>query len=456
MDRGPLPYDPRSRDSIVAYAQRLVGKTLREALDGMPQVIDFSSHKGGFGTALERGYFGYEPNSRPEPDFAEAQLELKSTPLKRAARNGRLVSKERLVLGMIDYMAVVSEEWSSSGFLKKNSHLLLVFYLHEKDKDPRDFVIKLVRMWEFPPEDLEIIRQDWEKIVRKIRAGLAHELSDGDTLYLGAATKSSDSSKRRRQPFSDEPAKPRSFALKQSYVNSIVQASLYAKPLPTAAKAAMHPVVTGELLRGIAFEDAVAAKFEPYIGMTADEIAGRLGVTAKKKAKNYYAVITKRILGAGEKDEIAEFQKADIIVKTMRILPSGRPKEDLPFKAFDYRDLVEQGWETSDLREQLGKRFFFVIYHLEKDAAPRLAGTRFWTMPLSDIDHFARECFSETQMRIREDRADYLPKKSENPVCHVRPHGRDSHDLVPTPTGGMACRRSFWLNASYIRQQLGL
>jgi hypothetical protein len=47
-------------------------------------------------------------------------------------------------------------------FIKKNAHLLLVFYLHESGVDPRDFAIKIVRIWDFPPEDLEIIRQDWE------------------------------------------------------------------------------------------------------------------------------------------------------------------------------------------------------------------------------------------------------------------------------------------------------
>ncbi len=92
-------------------------------------------------------------------------------------------------------MDIISEEWESSSFIKKNTHLLLVFYLHEADKDPRDYVVKIVRMWDFPAEDLEIIHQDWETIVEKVRAGLAHELSEGDTLYLGACTKSSDSSR---------------------------------------------------------------------------------------------------------------------------------------------------------------------------------------------------------------------------------------------------------------------
>lgn len=436
-------YDSSDPTSILAYAERLVGHSLREALDDLPPAIDFNSNKGGFGTVLERHYFGYEPNSRPEADFAEAGVELKATPLKRSG--SRLVSKERLVLGMIDYMAVVSEQWESSSFLKKNAHLLLVFYLHEQGKDPRDFIIKVVRLWEFPPEDLEIIRRDWQTIVDKVRAGHAHELSEGDTLYLGACTKSSNSSRRRPQPFSTEPAKPRAFALKQSYMNAVAQGSLR-----------MKTIAASEVARGQSLEEVVASRFAPYIGMTADLIAERVGLKIERRAKNFYAVLTNRILGAGDKDKIAEFEKADIKVKTMRLLPSGRPKEDLPFRAFDYCDLVRQDWETSDLREVLGKRFFFVIYQLDRDDVPTLVGTRFWTMPVSDIEGPCRRCFDETRLRIKEDRADYLPKKSENPVCHVRPHGRDSHDVIPTPSGRLACRKSFWINGSYIKNQLDL
>jgi DNA mismatch repair protein MutH len=435
-------YDRTSPESLLTYAEGLVGHSLREALDDLPPAIDFSSNKGGFGTVLERHYFGYEPNSRPEPDFAEAGVELKATPLKMSG--SRMVSKERLVLGMIDYMAIVSEEWESSTFLKKNSLLLLVFYLHEQGKDPRDFVIKIVRLFEFPPEDLEIIRRDWRFIVDKIKAGKAHELSEGDTLYLAACTKSSNSTTRRRQPFG-EAAKPRAFSLKQSYMNTVIRSS-----------PALKAIATVEVVRGRSFEEVVADRFKPYIGKTAYDIADSVGLTAKRRAKNYYAVLTNRILGVAEKDKIAEFEKADIQVKTMRLTPSGRPKEDLPFRAFDYCDLVTQEWESSDLREMLGKRFFFVIYQLDRDDVPTLLGTRFWTMPVSDIEGPARRCFEETQSRIAEDKAEYLPKSTENLVCHVRTHGRNSRDVIPTPSGRLVCRKSFWLNGSYIKRRLDL
>ncbi len=442
-----LPYDPASRDSIIAHAERLVDHSLREALESLPDKIDFSSHKGSFGTTLERHYFGYKPNSNPEPDFAQAGLELKATPLKIV--RGELVAKERLVLSMIDYAHVISEEWGSSTFLKKNSYLLLVFYLHEADKDPLDFIIKIVRMWEFPAEDLEIIRQDWQTIIDKVKAGQAHGISEGDTTYLAACTKGAKGTDRRRQPNSPELAKPRAFALKASYMNSVIDSSRRLKPV------ILRPVVAAEVETGMSFEDAIADRFTPYMGLAADDIAARLGLSCNPRPKSFYALLTNRILGLGEKERAAEFAKGDIQVKTMRLLPNRRPKEDISFPAFNYLDLVEQEWERSDLREALTKRFFFVIYQLDEEGTPRLAGTRFWTMPIEDVDSFARECFDETIYRIREDRAEYLPKKSEGHAVHVRPHGRDSSDTLPTPSGRLVCKKSFWLNGSYIRDQLG-
>lgn len=443
----PSPYDPTSPESILAYAEQLVGHTLREVLDELPPEIDFSSHKGGFGTTLERHYFGYEPNSNPEPDFAEAGVELKATPLKTVS--GKLVAKERLVLSMIDYMSIMSEEWESSTFLKKNSHMLLVFYLHEAGKDPRDFAIKIVRLWDFPAEDLEIIRQDWQKIVGKVKAGLAHELSEGDTLYLGACVKAAKGTDRRSQPNSNEPAKPRAFSLKASYMNSVIADSL---GLPSVSR----PVAAAEVTKGASFEEAIAAKFTPFIGQAADDIAARFNLPTEPRPKSFYALLTKRVLGLGDREVVAEFAKADIQVKTMRLKPSGYPKEHISFPAFKYIDLVEQQWDSSDLREALSKRFFFVIYRLDEHGVPRLEGTRFWTMPVNDVDTMARECFEETILRIREDRAEYLPGESENPAVHVRPHGRNSRDVLPTPAGTYVCRKSFWLNSRYIKDQLGL
>ena len=43
-----------------------------------------------------------------------------------------------------------------------------------------------------------------------------------------------------------------------------------------------------------------------------------------------------------------------------------------------------------------------------------------------------------------------FPGMSDNGICHVRPHGRDSKDTYPQPDGREYPKQSFWLNNSYI------
>ena len=168
-------FNSNSAESIVSYAKNLKNKTLKQVC-----AIEIETHgfkgKGNFGQILEKFYFGYEPNSKAEADFVEVGMELKSAPLK-TLKNGELRAKERLVLNIINYLQVHKESFETSSFWKKNAHLLLVFYLHDRDLDLLDYIIKLVDGWQYPDEDLKIIKQDWEFINQKIKKGKAHELS---------------------------------------------------------------------------------------------------------------------------------------------------------------------------------------------------------------------------------------------------------------------------------------
>src|SRR5690554_7268790 len=214
-------FDINLPTSIIEFAKLLKHQTLRQSCGSEIEKHGYKG-KGNFGQILEKFYFGYEPNSNAEPDFKEAGIELKSSPLK-TLRNGEFRSKERLILKIINYLEVYKEEFETSSFWKKNADLLLVFYLHDRDLDLLDYIIKLVDDWKYPKEDLKIIRRDWEFINQKIKEGKAHELSEGDTFYLGACTKGSTALKSfRDQPFNQEKAKQRAYSLKQGYVNHII------------------------------------------------------------------------------------------------------------------------------------------------------------------------------------------------------------------------------------------
>ncbi len=459
-------FDPSSVKSIVSYAKQLKGYTLREKCGKEIENHGYKG-KGNFGQLVEKFYFGYEPNSKAEADFAQVGMELKSSPLK-TLKNGEIRSKERLVLNIINYLKVHKEEFENSTFWKKNAHLLLIFYLHDKERDLLDYLIKLVDDWRYPNQDLLIIKQDWETINQKIKDGKAHELSEGDTFYLGACTKGSTAEKSlRNQPFNKVKAKQRAYSLKQGYVNHIIaniareEEAVYGKILTLETIFEHLPSI----------EEIVISKFEHFYGKTSIEIEKHFNLKLNRKAKNYFANLTKTILGIGLNKKIEEFEKADIQVKTIRLKENNLPKEDISFPNFKYEEIVELDWEESEFNHILEQKFFFVFYQF-KNKILTLQKVKFWNMPYSDILE-AKQVWDKTVRTIEEGkiireitdkgiRKTYFPKKTENRISHVRPHARDKEDCYALPIKDKLTnvteytKHCFWLNASYVKDEIYL
>jgi DNA mismatch repair protein MutH len=68
-------------------------------------------------------------------------------------------------------MKIIDEKWEESSFMKKNSLILFIFYLYEKEKVSIEFIIKIVELYSFKDfsEDYEIIKNDWCLIQNKIK-----------------------------------------------------------------------------------------------------------------------------------------------------------------------------------------------------------------------------------------------------------------------------------------------
>lgn len=458
-----LPYNPKDKKSVIDYAKLLKGKTLRQICD--PLILEHKYiGKGNFGQILEKFYFGYDPNSKSQADFFEIGMELKTSPLKQL-KNNEYRSKERLVLNIINYIEVVNQKFEESDFWKKNSNILLIFYLHQAGYDILDYIIKLVDEWNFPSTDLEIIKRDWELIKQKIAEGKAHELSEGDTFYLGACTKGTNASSVRKQPFNDIPAKQRAYSLKQGYVNHII-----------ASIANDATGVYGKLIQSVAvakkltIEEVVISKFKPYYGKTIEQILTITGVKLNTKAKSFYANLTKVILGIELDKEIEEFQKAEIIVKTVRLKENNLPKEDISFRNFKYEEIVNEEWDGSNFKYILEHKFLFVFFQF-KNKKLVLRKVKFWNMPYGDILE-AEKVWAKTKDIVSKGdivkevvgttRYTNFPNKSFNSVSHVRPHATNAADTYPLPTKDKLTeakeytKHCFWLNNTYVRDEIYL
>ena len=179
-------------------------------------------NKAYFGHAFETNVYNYNINSNSAPDFEEAGIELKVTPYKRNKDN-TLSAKERLVLNIINYMEEYKNTFFTSHFWYKNNKIQIIWYLYEPNTNKKNLKITHEKLFTFPEEDLKIVMDDWNTIIRKIKEGKAHEISEADTMYLGACTKGANSNSLRQQPFSSIKAMQRALCLKTSYMTQLVR-----------------------------------------------------------------------------------------------------------------------------------------------------------------------------------------------------------------------------------------
>jgi DNA mismatch repair protein MutH len=463
-----LPYNLKDKQSIVQYAKNLISNTLREICS--EEIVGHNySGKGNFGQVLEKFYFKYNPNSDAAADFPEVGLELKSSPLKQL-KNKDFRAKERLVLNIINYLEIVNQEFEESAFWQKNANLLLVFYLHNKESEIIDYVISLVDEWDFPETDLEIIRQDWEKIKQKVVDGKAHELSEGDTLYLGACTKGGKGGNLRRQPYNEEYAKQRAYSLKMGYVNHIIatfageKRKNYGKIIPSL-----------DVAKTRTLEEIIISKFQPYYGQTTEEIVDNLDLEINMNAKSAKANLTKLIFGIEMKAKIEEFEKAGIVIKTVQLKANNLPKENMSFPAFEYEVLVNENWETANFKTILETKYLFVFYQYN-GTRNELRKVKFWNMPYQDIEE-AKMVWEKTRTLLEKGdivkeikcnkngksrRITYFPKQSEYRISHVRPHAQNSEDVYRLPVSDKVTgvevymKHCFWFNNTYIRDEIYL
>ena len=449
-----------NRQEIELISKSAIGKSINDILnEEVVTIEDKEANKGGLGQLVEKYLFGMDNNSDSEPDFMPAGIELKVTPYK-VLKNGRLSAKERLVLNIIDYETEYKNTFRNSHFWYKNNTIQLLWYLYEENKDKKDLKITHEKLLELVnSEDLVQIEEDWNNIINKIKAGKAHEISEADTMYLGACPKGANASSVRKQPFNDIPAMQRAFCFKNSYMTQLVRK--YIGNYSDVEKVLKNTTDT--------FNNFLNNVINKYKGKSQSELINIFNIDSS--AKNINGIIVSRMFNVkGRLSDTEEFQKANIIPRTIRIEESGRIKESLPFPAFKFTDIINEEWNNCKLKEELEttKYMFFVFKKENNDYI--FKGIKLWNMPQLDIDTYVKNMWINTYNVIKSGniiksidngiRKTNFPGISDNKVCHVRPHARDAKDTYPLPVKDILTgvseytKQCFWLNNTYIEDIL--
>lgn len=434
--------------------------------------VNYNS-KGRLGQVIEESYFGYNVNSNKEADFKEAGVELKVSPLRQIQPKPEsnllreqlgFSAKERIVLSIINYMQIYMETWQNNSLFAKCKNLLLMFYIHDNDKSVEELIFKTINIWSPSEEDLIIIRKDWELIVDKIKEGNAHEISEGDTMYLGACTKGSTAEKsKREQPFSDILAPQRAFSLKRSYVDYIIEELLQRERyIKTKTEKSIS-----DNYKSQAFDRVVLDLFKSMQGLSLQIIMGNYNIDRKRHAKNFIRLIIDDICRQKFQerlDNLTEFKKAGIEIKTIVLKPNGTPKESMSFEQIDYCQVCSEEWEDSTIRDKFeNKKHLWIIFKSTREYEKqsdllldelKLYKVMFWNMPYSDLEGSLKKVWQDTVDKIKRGDYDHFIKISGGEIAHIRPKAKDKSDVMLTPQGTYKKKKCFWLNAKYIKEQI--
>ncbi len=405
--------------------------------------------KGSLGQLIEKHFFFYDINSKSEADFNEAGVELKVTPYT-VKTNGNLRAKERLVLAMINYMKDYKEtDFLKSHVYKKCALMLLVYYLHEPNKERLDYVINYIDLFQFPKEDLEIIKNDYKIIIDKIKTGRATEISESDTNYLAACTKSANKNSLRNQPFNSQKAMQRAFCLKSSYMSYILNNYIVKNTTN------FEPVIKdSSVLKEQSLEQYIINKLTPYYNQSIEFLKNKFNIPYQISNKSFTYLLAKGMLNVVN-EKIEEFEKANIKIKAIRLNKNGMPKEHMSFPAFKYTEIVNETWENSELYETFSAtRYLFMVYQYLDDDSLIFKKAMFWNVPQNDLNNEIKRVWEDTVHRIKNNKYDNLPKSTESPILHVRPHDSKCIFNCPTPDGNLYKKQCFWFNKEYIKKQI--
>lgn len=452
-----IQYDIKSAKSIFEYSKGLLGKTLR---DFVWENYEPKKGKGSLGQMVENIFFLLETNSNPAADFSEARMELKCTPLKKSKQEEYLI-KERLVCNMINYCEVVKEDFEHSHFYLKCQLMLLLFYLHQSNCDNLDLKFIFSVLWKLPEKDLLIIRHDYEVIIDKIKQGKAHELSEGDTMYLGACRKGQKGESLMKQPNNpDVDAPRRAFSLKMAYMRTVLDYVVQSgKNAVSNVAGVQSELVSTNALRQHSFDDILLGRFKPFKRMSYETIAERKKVDISNNPKNKFAMIANAIAASKKCQNVNqsdEFLKAGLTMKTIRVQANGIIEQAMSFENIDYIEVAEcADWFDSRLYELFSSRFMFVVFKEQTLGKGDfvLDDVFFWTMPQKDLE-WAEVYWNHIKDNILANHIseEYWWKGADKKKFHVRPKAQKAKNLAPTPNGGKAKKFCYWFNNDYVRE----
>ena len=180
---------PRNEAELLARAQACAGLTVAQLAqacgDSPPR--DLRRHKGWVGELLERA-LGASSASKPQPDFADLGIELKTIPL---ADDGR--PRESTHVCTINLSDLIGQRWETSTVRRKLARVLWMPIEAAPAIPLAQRRIGLPLLWTPTAAQESVLRADWEEHMELLATGALDLLDARLGTYLQVRPKAANS-----------------------------------------------------------------------------------------------------------------------------------------------------------------------------------------------------------------------------------------------------------------------
>lgn len=212
---------PKSESELLSRALDISGISLEELADELGIIVpeDLRRDKGWVGQIVEK-HLGAQAGSRPEQDFADLGIELKTIPISHTGK-----PLETTFVSVAPLVGIHGLTWENSHVRQKLSKVLWIPVEGEREIPVARRRLGSPLLWTPSPAEEERLRADWEEIMEQISIGNINNVSAhmGEVLQLRpkaannrARTKAYGTSGRAIQ------ALPRGFYLRTQFTAEIL------------------------------------------------------------------------------------------------------------------------------------------------------------------------------------------------------------------------------------------
>jgi DNA mismatch repair protein MutH len=167
------PTPPTQVNQLMERVNRIAGMTLGEVASdfAFKTPENLLREKGWTGQLIEYA-LGASAASRPEPDFPNLGIELKTLPISYSGK-----PLETTYVSVTPLKGLHGLTWQNSVVKKKLNHVLWLPILAERDIAPTDRVIGNGFLWQPNAQQEKQLQQDWEELTEMIALGQVEKVN---------------------------------------------------------------------------------------------------------------------------------------------------------------------------------------------------------------------------------------------------------------------------------------